>query len=103
MVPGLQVTCWCALFFYLTMSVVDQCGFIPVFKMRPFEIPFRSFLESFPPPFSVHPSLPGVRLRKGHGLGVTQLQSAFEWRHTLLCVERWCWKESSFVNYASDA
>lgn len=34
--PGFHVTCKRALFFYLTMSVVDKCGFISnFFKMFP--------------------------------------------------------------------
>lgn len=44
--PGFRVTCKRALFFYLTMSVVDKCGFISNFlKCFHFGVPL-SFLES---------------------------------------------------------
>lgn len=67
-VPGFPVTCKCALFFYLTVSVVDKCGFITnFFKCFHFGVPFRSFLESwgcFMLPVYIKFQFDVIRLRK---------------------------------------
>lgn len=93
--------------FYLTMSVVDKYGFITNFlKCFQCRIPFRSFLESWGAlsfPSILSSSLAWIRWRVRRWSWRHELRSAFELQHTLLCVERQCWKESDFLKYASDA